>query len=102
MIYRASSSAISHLPERHCLHLASVMADPPSAPPSFMVFLSSSLTLFLGEKARSRPPKLHVVKEKAKIPASSQPATTAKELASFMTFVPIPKLKRPRKKDKDV
>ncbi|XLR06644.1 hypothetical protein S83_034582 [Arachis hypogaea] len=71
------------------------------------------------DKVRARPPKLHVKKGKATIPASPQPAATttipvsaetikgtssatAKKLASFMTFVPTPGFKHPRKKDNDV
>ncbi|RYQ98189.1 hypothetical protein Ahy_B08g094247 isoform B [Arachis hypogaea] len=68
-------------------------------------------------KMRGRPPKLQVCKGKGKRAASPQPAppiakapisagtirgssaATTKKLASFMTFVPTPGFKRPRKKD---
>ncbi|RYR27300.1 hypothetical protein Ahy_B01g051357 [Arachis hypogaea] len=69
------------------------------------------------DKVRARPPKLHVKKGKTTISASPQPAAattipisaetikgtssaTAKKLAGFMTFVPTPGFKHPRKKDK--
>ncbi|RYR06665.1 hypothetical protein Ahy_B05g073971 [Arachis hypogaea] len=68
-------------------------------------------------KMRGRPPKLQVCKGKGKRAASPQPApptakapisvgtirgssaATTKKLASFMTFIPTPGFKRPRKKD---
>ncbi|RYR28024.1 hypothetical protein Ahy_B01g052125 [Arachis hypogaea] len=79
---------------------------------------SQPLSVFSQDKVRARPPKLHVKKGKATIPASPQPAATttipvsaetikgtssatAKKLASFMTFVPTPGFKHPRKKDND-
>ncbi|RYQ83536.1 hypothetical protein Ahy_B10g102254 [Arachis hypogaea] len=58
-----------------------------------------------------RPPKLHVTRARAKGHASPGPvvvsaetikgssSATAKKLASFMTFVPTPGFKPPRKKD---
>ncbi|RYR48524.1 hypothetical protein Ahy_A07g034546 [Arachis hypogaea] len=64
-----------------------------------------------GEK-RGRPPKLHVIKKKARSNASTQSpvaisaetlkgttSATAKKMQTFMTFVPTPGFKRPRKKD---
>ncbi|XLR61944.1 hypothetical protein S83_012616 [Arachis hypogaea] len=71
------------------------------------------------DKVRARPPKLHVKKRKVTIPTSPQSAAattipvsaetikgtssaTAKKLASFMTIVPTPGFKHPRKKDNDV
>ncbi|RYR72107.1 hypothetical protein Ahy_A02g006310 [Arachis hypogaea] len=68
-------------------------------------------------KVRGRPPKLQVSKGKGKRAISPQPAATTatipisvgtikgtsaattKKIASFMTFVPTPGFKRPRKKD---
>ncbi|KAL4316388.1 hypothetical protein AHAS_Ahas15G0280100 [Arachis hypogaea] len=69
------------------------------------------------DKVRSRPPKIHVVKGKATTTASPQPATvatipvsaetikgtsssTAKKLASLMTFVPTPDLNTRGRKTK--
>ncbi|RYR74063.1 hypothetical protein Ahy_A02g008666 [Arachis hypogaea] len=61
---------------------------------------------------RGRQPKLHVIKSKARSNASTQSpvaisaetfkgttSATAKKMQTFMTFVPIPGFKRPRKKD---
>ncbi|RYR09083.1 hypothetical protein Ahy_B05g077151 [Arachis hypogaea] len=65
----------------------------------------------------ARPPKLQVIKEKARARSSSKPtavalvaisaetikwtsSVTAKKLANFMTFVPTPGFKHPRKNDK--
>ncbi|RYR16484.1 hypothetical protein Ahy_B04g073514 isoform B [Arachis hypogaea] len=62
-------------------------------------------------RKRGRPPKLHVTRARAKGNASpgahavsaetikGSSSATAKKLASFMTFVPTPGFKPPRKKD---
>ncbi|RYQ82777.1 hypothetical protein Ahy_B10g101343 [Arachis hypogaea] len=78
---------------------------------------SNAATESTSAKVRERPPKLQVCKGKGKRAASPQPApptattpisagtikgssaATTKKLASFMTFVPTPGFKRPRKKD---
>ncbi|XP_020963741.1 uncharacterized protein LOC110265211 [Arachis ipaensis] len=61
-------------------------------------------------RSRGRPPKLHVTRARAKENASpgavvvsaetikDSSSATAKKLASFMTFVPTPGFKSPRKK----
>ncbi|XP_052107868.1 uncharacterized protein LOC107459602 isoform X2 [Arachis duranensis] len=76
-----------------------------------------SIEIMFKAKMRERPPKLQVCKGKGKRAASPHPApptatapisagtirgssaATTKKLASFMTFVPTPGFKRPRKKD---
>ncbi|RYR39826.1 hypothetical protein Ahy_A09g045461 [Arachis hypogaea] len=62
-------------------------------------------------RGRGRPPKLHITRARAKGNASpgavavsaetikGSSSATAKKLASFMTFVPTPGFKPPRKKD---
>ncbi|RYR05054.1 hypothetical protein Ahy_B06g084902 [Arachis hypogaea] len=69
-------------------------------------------------KVREKPPKIHVIKARAKKNTSPKPvapgpvavsvetikgssSATAKKLASFMIFVPTPGFKLPRKKDKE-
>ncbi|RYR25359.1 hypothetical protein Ahy_B02g059053 isoform A [Arachis hypogaea] len=69
------------------------------------------------DEVASRPPKLQVIKAKARARSSPTPtasapvaisaetikgtnSATAKKLANFMTFVPTPGFKHPRKNDK--
>ncbi|RYR03279.1 hypothetical protein Ahy_B06g082130 [Arachis hypogaea] len=114
----------NHIRCMFCAELQLALTKPNTDAPNELPTDATSATLDnpvpLSAKLKERPPKLQVCKEKGKRAASPQlapqtgttpisaetikgsSAATTKKLASFMTFVPTPGFKRPRKKDEAI
>ncbi|RYR14021.1 hypothetical protein Ahy_B04g070698 isoform B [Arachis hypogaea] len=99
---------VSTVPAKHNPAPADI-APSPTQPPIVIDISQSKIT--------ARPPKLKVIKGKARLQSSPKPTVAApvaisaetikgtssaiaKKLANFMTFVPTPGFKPPRKTDK--